>query len=89
LYLLRSISQTGSIAAAAKQTGMTYKVAWYAVDAMNNIACTRLVSIRHGGAHGKDAKLTQAGSRLITGPTTYRPIASGIDASLGAKRTYH
>ena len=65
LRLLSAIGQTGSIAAAAKHINMTYKAAWDAVDAMNNIAGTRLVSTRHGGAHGGGAVLTEAGTRLV------------------------
>ena len=38
LALLCAVAQTGSISGASKRIGMTYKAAWDAIEAMNNLA---------------------------------------------------
>ena len=63
LFLLQAIDATGSISQAAKQVGITYKAAWDAVDAMNNLAGQPLVVSQHGGKGGGGAHLTHAGIR--------------------------
>lgn len=65
LTLLRAIGENGSISAAAKAVGMTYKAAWDAVDTMNNLAGQPLVQSQHGGSGGGGAMLTPAGFRLV------------------------
>lgn len=65
LALLAAIGQSGSINAAAKQVGMTYKAAWDAVEAMNNLAGQRLVESRQGGSGGGGADLTAEGRRVV------------------------
>lgn len=63
--LLRRIAETGSISQAARLIGMSYKQAWDAVDAMNNLAAEPLVIRRTGGRHGGGTELTDEGRRLI------------------------
>lgn len=63
--LLRRIGETGSISRAARDMGMSYKQAWDAVDAMNNLSATPLVQRRAGGRHGGGTRLTDEGHRLI------------------------
>lgn len=65
LKLLATIGQTGSISAAARSIGMTYKAAWDAVETMNNLAGTPLVQSQHGGRGGGGATLTATGARLV------------------------
>lgn len=65
LSLLSAIAETGSISKAAKAVGMTYKAAWDAVDAMNNLAGEALVTMQHGGRGGGGAQLTSAGDVLV------------------------
>jgi len=48
--LLRAIAEHGSITQAAKAIGMSYKGAWDAVDAMNNLAGAPLASAPPAGA---------------------------------------
>lgn len=43
IALLDAIGQTGSITAAAKAVGLSYKAAWDAIDTMNNLAGEPLV----------------------------------------------
>jgi molybdate transport system regulatory protein len=66
IELLRRIGATGSISQAAKAMGMSYKHAWDAVDAMNNLSPQPLVQRRTGGRHGGGTELTDEGLRLIT-----------------------
>jgi molybdate transport system regulatory protein len=65
IELLRRIGATGSISQAAKAMGMSYKHAWDAVDAMNNLSEEPLVRRRTGGRHGGGTELTDEGRRLI------------------------
>lgn len=65
IELLRLIGETGSISKAAKAMGMSYKHAWDAVDAMNNLAERPLVQRQAGGRQGGGTELTDAGRRLI------------------------
>ncbi len=63
--LLRRIAETGSISRAAKSMGMSYKAAWDAVDAMNNLAGAPLVERSTGGKGGGGTHLTERGRRLV------------------------
>ena len=63
--LLRAIAATGSITHAAKAVGASYKAAWDAVDAMNNLAGVALVERSAGGRGGGRTTLTEHGSRLL------------------------
>ncbi len=65
MQLLAAVHDTGSISAAAKAIGMTYKAAWDAVDAVNNLAKEPLVTTQHGGAGGGGAQLTRYGVSLV------------------------
>ena len=63
--LLQRIAETGSISQAAKSMGMSYKAAWDAVDAMNNLAGETLVERVTGGKGGGGTRLTACGQRLV------------------------
>ena len=63
--LLESIAEHGSISAAARAIGMSYKAAWDAVDAMNNLAEEPLVVRVTGGRHGGGTRLTEHGYRML------------------------
>lgn len=65
IELLRHIEQYGSISAAAREMGMSYKAAWQAVDAMNNLADEPLVQRETGGRHGGGTRLTAEGRLTI------------------------
>ena len=57
IRLLEAIERYGSISQAAKAVPLSYKAAWDAVDAMNNLAEAPLVERSVGGRHGGDATL--------------------------------
>ncbi len=65
IRLLESIDRYGSISQAAKAVPLSYKAAWDAVDAMNNLAEAPLVERSVGGKHGGGTTLTDYGRRLI------------------------
>lgn len=65
IALLAKIGETGSITAAARAVGMSYKGAWDVVDAMNNLSDEPLVTRVAGGKGGGGTHLTQRGQRLI------------------------
>jgi molybdate transport system regulatory protein len=59
--LLESIGRTGSISAAGRELGMSYRRAWLLVDALNHMFPDQLVTASPGGSHGGGAKLTDYG----------------------------
>lgn len=63
--LLAKIAETGSISAAARVVGMSYKGAWDAIDAMNNLADEPVVVRATGGRHGGGTQLTAHGEQLL------------------------
>ncbi|MBO9353473.1 LysR family transcriptional regulator [Bordetella petrii] len=63
--LLTQIDATGSISAAARAVGMSYKGAWDAIDAMNNLAGEPLVLRATGGKGGGGARLTARAHKLV------------------------
>ncbi|MDP1932791.1 MAG: TOBE domain-containing protein [Gammaproteobacteria bacterium] len=65
LQLLQAIASSGSINAAARLVGMTYKGAWDALEIMNNLAGSPLVTRQQGGKGGGGALLTPAGQKLL------------------------
>ncbi len=65
VYLLELIGKTGSISKAAKEMGMSYKAAWDAVDAMNNLSDEPLVARSTGGKGGGGTTLTPKGEETI------------------------
>lgn len=65
LALLAQIGECGSISQAARAAGMSYKAAWDAVDAMNNLAGEPLVERLAGGKGGGGTRLTPRGDQLV------------------------
>lgn len=63
--LLEAVAREGSISAAARAVGISYKAAWDAIDAMNNLFGRPLVEGQTGGRRGGGAALTRDGVRLV------------------------
>ena len=65
IRLLEVIIEKGSISAAAKAIGLSYKGAWDAVQAMNNLFERPLVLAQPGGKAGGAAQATDAGRAVV------------------------
>lgn len=63
--LLEGISETGSIAAAGRRMGMSYKRAWSLIETMNTEFGSDVVHGAKGGAHGGGSMLTQLGEEIV------------------------
>lgn len=59
--LLESIVQHGSISAAARAMGMSYRRAWLLVDAMNRCWASPLVETQNGGG----AQISEEGREVL------------------------
>jgi molybdate transport system regulatory protein len=65
IALLEAIDREGSISAAGRGLGMSYRRAWELVDSLNKLIGTPVVSTSPGGHHGGGAQLTDAGRALV------------------------
>jgi molybdate transport system regulatory protein len=65
IRLLEAIGRHGSIVKAARAVPMSYKAAWDALDAMNNLTAKPLVESFVGGRRGGGTRLTEHGRRLV------------------------
>ncbi|MET0067449.1 MAG: TOBE domain-containing protein [Candidatus Thiodiazotropha sp.] len=87
IHLLEQIDTLGSISAAAKQSGISYRSAWDAVDEMNNLWDSPLVAKSPGGAQGGGTQLTAEGRRLIESfrimQREYRQFTQALARDLG------
>jgi molybdate transport system regulatory protein len=63
--LLEAIDREGSISAAGRALGMSYKRAWGLVDAVNKVIGQSVVTASTGGSRGGGAALTEAGRELV------------------------
>jgi len=63
--LLDAIAQTGSISAAGRALGMSYRRTWMLVDVMNRCWREPLVATATGGVHGGGATLTPRGRDVL------------------------
>lgn len=63
--LLRAISDTGSISAAARQMEMSYRRAWLLVDTMNQAFKLPVVVTLTGGKSGGGAAVTDFGKEVL------------------------
>lgn len=67
IRLLEAVAEHGSIAKAAKATGFSYKTAWDAVNAINNLLPRPAFVTQAGGrGGGGGATVTEEGRRLIS-----------------------
>lgn len=61
IAVLEKIGEHGSISAAARDLGITYKHAWHLVGELNAIFDSQLVEGSTGGHQGGGSRLTQMG----------------------------
>jgi molybdate transport system regulatory protein len=65
IALLEAVMKYKSITKAADAAGFSYKTAWDAVNAINNLLPRPAFITRIGGSHGGGAEITDEGRRLI------------------------
>ncbi|MGK2913374.1 MAG: winged helix-turn-helix domain-containing protein [Porticoccaceae bacterium] len=75
--LLDAIRTCGSISAAGKHMGMSYRRAWLLVDSMNRCFSEALVTTAKGGSGGGGAQLTLRGEDILK---HYRVMQAAADA---------
>jgi molybdate transport system regulatory protein len=63
--LLEAIGETGSITAAARTLGMSYRRAWLLVDTMNRCFKKPVVETEAGGKRGGGTRLTEVGAEAL------------------------
>jgi molybdate transport system regulatory protein len=63
--LVEHIAQTGSISAAARAMGMSYRRAWQLVEGLNRACREPVVLTAIGGKQGGGAAVTPFGLRLV------------------------
>jgi len=63
--LLEAIARTGSITAAARSLGMSYRRAWLLVDTMNRCFRGPVVDAEAGGRRGGGTRLTTLGAEVV------------------------
>ncbi|MEL7139686.1 MAG: winged helix-turn-helix domain-containing protein [Pseudomonadota bacterium] len=63
--LLELIAETGSISAAGRAMGMSYKRAWTLVSTLNDMFAEPLVHRARGGSQGGGAILTDTGRQVL------------------------
>lgn len=63
--VLAAIEKEGSISAAGRSLGMSYRFAWSLVESMNSVFAEKLVEPARGGARGGGAQLTDAGRQVL------------------------
>jgi molybdate transport system regulatory protein len=77
--LIEAVDELGSITAAAKRLGLSYKGAWDIVQALNNLFDAPLIEAAPGGRTGGAAQVTPRGREVVT---AFRRVQSEIDAAL-------
>ncbi|WP_119084490.1 winged helix-turn-helix domain-containing protein [Altererythrobacter sp. B11] len=77
--LLDAIAREGSISAAARALGMSYRRGWLLVDAMNRCFREPLVAAQPGGGKGAGARVTPEGEAALA---AYRALTARLAGDL-------
>jgi molybdate transport system regulatory protein len=81
--LLEAIDREGSISAAGRVLGMSYRRTWLLVDSMNRCWTDRLVDTTPGGGQEKGARVTPLGRKVLA---AYRALERNLlDTADGAE----
>lgn len=76
--LLDAIIREGSISAAGRALGMSYRRCWLLVDAMNRCWDAPLVETAAGGSHGGGAQVTERGREILAQYRALQAQAEGV-----------
>jgi molybdate transport system regulatory protein len=81
IAVLEEIARAGSISAAGRALGMSYRRTWELVEDLNQSLGTAVVETAAGGSGGGGATLTKAGKAVVN---RYRAIQ--MDTALAARK---
>jgi len=70
--LLQAIDQTGSLRAAAKRLGISYRKAWGDLNKAEQHLHVHLIEKHRGGQSGGTTRLTEAGRRWLNAYSRFR-----------------
>lgn len=79
--LIERIGATGSISAAARAMGMSYRRAWQLVEALNRDFREPIVTTAIGGTRGGGAQVTPFGRRVVA---AFRAMEGKASAAIAA-----
>jgi molybdate transport system regulatory protein len=79
--LVERIAETGSISAAARAMGMSYRRAWQLVEALNKACLEPVVITAIGGRRGGGAEVTAFGRELLR---LFRAMESKASGAIAA-----
>ena len=77
--LLEAIQRTGSISAAGRDLGMSYRRAWMLVDTMNRCFAKPLVETHPGGGKNAGARVTADGEQALA---AYRSLSTQVEGGV-------
>jgi molybdate transport system regulatory protein len=80
--LLDAIGRTGSISAAGREMGMSYRRAWLLVDSLNAAFAKPLVETATGGNRGGGAQLSGYGTEVLR---RYRAMEATAEEAVAAE----
>lgn len=78
--LLERIDRTGSISAAGREMGMSYKRAWQLVETLNAMFGAPVVESSRGGAQGGGARVTDTGRAVLAAYRAFERAALAAGA---------
>ncbi len=84
IAMLEAVAAHGSITAAAKALGYSYKAVWDGLNAVNNLLPGPALLTQSGGRGGGGATLTEGGRRLIAAFRRLETKLSEISATIGS-----
>ncbi|CAH2602104.1 Molybdenum-pterin-binding protein MopA [Rhodovastum atsumiense] len=87
IAMLEAVAAHGSITAAAKALGYSYKAVWDGLNAVNNLLPRPALQAQSGGRGGGGAVLTEEGHRLIAAFHRLEERLSEISAGLAREGT--
>jgi molybdate transport system regulatory protein len=79
--LIERIGETGSISAAARAMGMSYRRAWQLVEALNKDFRKPVITTAIGGERGGGAQVTAFGRRVVA---RFRAMEGKASAAIAA-----
>jgi molybdate transport system regulatory protein len=83
--LIERIARTGSISAAAREMGMSYRRAWQLAESLNGTFRETVVTTAIGGRRGGGARVTPFGKRLVA---RFRTMEGKASAAIAADLRY-